>query len=379
MKYVYLDNSATTMPCEAAIKAAVDSMTDDFANPSSLYEIGLEANALMEKARKNISSCLGCLSQEFYFTSGGTEANNIALQGAFYANWRKGRRVVTTSIEHPSVLNTLKEICLKNDIQLTIITPNKNGVITEEDIYNAIDSDVFLVSIMLVNNETGAINPVLAARKAIDDKNSPALLHCDCVQAFGKLPFTVSSIGADLVSISGHKVHSPKGIGGLYVKKGVRLNPLIYGGGQEKGIRPGTQPTPLISAFSAAVTELKNNKFVYNNAEDLFQYAVKKLTALPEVYVNSPKGALPYILNISVMGYRSEVMLRFLSGKGVFVSSGSACAKGKRSYVLTSMGLSPKRIDSAIRISFSRYNTLDDIDELCDAISEGQKNLLKSR
>ncbi|MBR5272521.1 MAG: cysteine desulfurase [Clostridia bacterium] len=379
MRSIYLDNSATTAPCEQAVAAVLNSLTNTYANPSSLYSIGVEANRMMEQSRENIAKFLGCSAEEIFFTSGGTEANNIALQGAFYAGYRNGNKVVTTATEHPSVLNTLKELCRKHSAELVEITPDATGAVSKEKIFEAIDDKTFLVSIMLVNNEVGAINPVAQARTAIARKNSPALLHSDCVQAFGKLKFSPKTLGVDLLTVSGHKVHGPKGVGALYVKKGVRLSPTVFGGGQEKGIRPGTQATAFIDGFSAAVSALRDENTDVERICELRDYAVEKLSALDDVFINSSPDALPYILNISVLGYRSEVMLRFLSGRGVFVSSGSACSKGKRSYVLTSMGVSPARIDSALRISFSRYSQKSDIDALVEGIAQGQANLLKSK
>ncbi len=379
MRTVYLDNSATTAPCEQCVSAVINSLTNTCANPSSLYSIGAQANRVMEQSRENVASFLGCSPEELYFTSGGTEANNIALQGAFYANYRKGSKVVTTATEHPSVLNTLKELCRKNSVELIELMPDSTGAVSKQSIFDAIDDKTFLVSIMLVNNEVGAINPVFEARNAIVRKKAPALLHSDCVQAFGKLKFSPKSLGADLVTVSGHKVHGPKGIGALYVKKGTRLAPLIFGGGQERGIRPGTQPTAFIDGFSGAVNALREENTDIERIRELRDYAVEKLMALKGVAINSSPDALPYIINLSVLGYRSEVMLRFLSGLGIFVSSGSACAKGKRSYVLTSMGVSPERIDSALRISFSRNSQKSDVDALVDGIAQGQASLLKSK
>lgn len=379
MNSIYLDNSATTAPCQQAISAVVNSLTNTYANPSSLYSLGAQANRMMEQSRENIANFLGCSAEEIYFTSGGTEANNIALQGAFYANYRKGSKVVTTATEHPSVLNVLKELCRKNSVELVELMPDSTGAISKEKIFDAIDDKTFLVSIMLVNNEVGAINPVFEARSAIMRKKSPALLHSDCVQAFGKLKFSPKTLGVDLLTVSGHKVHGPKGIGALYIKKGTRLVPLAFGGGQEKNIRPGTQPTAFIDGFSGAVTALREENTDIERIRELRDYAVEKLTALDGVFINSSPDALPYIINLSVLGYRSEVMLRFLSGLGIFVSSGSACAKGKRSYVLTSMGVSPERIDSALRVSFSRHSQKSDVDALVDGIAQGQASLLKSK
>lgn len=379
LRSIYLDNSATTQPCEQAVSAVVSSLTNTYANPSSLYSLGAQANRMMEQSRENVASYLGCSAEELYFTSGGTEANNIALQGAFYAGYRKGSKVVTTATEHPSVLNTLRELCRENSVELVELMPDSSGVVAKEKIFDAIDDKTFLVSIMLVNNEVGAINPVFEARSAISRKKAPALLHSDCVQAFGKLKFSPKSLGADLVTVSGHKVHGPKGIGALYVKKGTRLSPLVFGGGQEKGIRPGTQPTAFIDGFSGAVSALREENTDIERIRELRDYAVEKLSALDGVFINSSPDALPYIINISVLGYRSEVMLRFLSGLGIYVSSGSACAKGKRSYVLTSMGVLDKMIDSALRISFSRNSQKSDIDALVEGIAQGQASLLKSK
>ena len=379
MRSIYLDNSATTAPCEQAVSAVVSSLTDTYANPSSLYSIGAQASRMMEQSRENIAGFLGCSAEELYFTSGGTEANNIALQGAFYANYRNGSKVVTTATEHPSVLNTLRELCRKNSVELVELMPDSTGAVSKEAIFDAIDDKTFLVSIMLVNNEVGAINPVLEARNAIARSKAPALLHSDCVQAFGKLKLSPKTLGVDLLTVSAHKVHGPKGVGALFVKKGTRLTPVIFGGGQEKGIRPGTQPTAFIDGFSAAVTALRQANTDIESIREIRDYATQKLTALDDVFINSSPDALPYIINLSVLGYRSEVMLRFLSGLGIYVSSGSACAKGKRSYVLTSMGVSAKRIDSALRISFSRYTQKSDIDALVDGIAQGQANLLKSK
>ncbi len=379
MKSIYLDNSATTAPCEQAVEAVLNSLKNTYANPSSLYSIGVQANRMMEQSRENIAKFIGCSAEELYFTSGGTEANNIALQGAFYAGYRNGSKVVTTATEHPSVLNTLRELCRKNSTELVELQPDASGAVSKEKIFEAIDDKTFLVSIMLVNNEVGAINPVADARNAIIRKKSPALLHSDCVQAFGKLKFSPKTLGADLITVSAHKVHGPKGIGALYVKKGTRLVSTVFGGGQEKGIRPGTQATAFIDGFSAAVSALRDADVNIERIRELRDYAAEKLSALNDVYINSSSESLPYVLNISVLGYRSEVMLRFLSGKGVFVSSGSACSKGKRSYVLSSMGVSPARIDSALRISFSRFSEKSDIDALVEGIAEGQANLLKSK
>lgn len=374
---VYLDNSATTRPCEAAIENINTALKSTWGNPSSLYNIGFEAEQLVSSARESVSKLLYCRADEIYFVGSGTEANNTALLGAAYARKKRGTRIVTTAIEHPSVLETVKR--LEDDgFEVIYIKPQADGSISESDIKAAINQKTILVSIMLSNNETGAVLPVKAAREAIKEAGAPALLHCDGVQAFGKMPINLAELQVDLFTASGHKIHGPKGVGALYIKKGVTVKPLITGGGQEKGIRSGTESVPLIYGLKGAVDSLGNINESLKKVKELNEYTKNILLETGLVSINSPENALPYILNISVEGYRSETMLHFLESQGVYVSSGSACAKGNGSYVLNEMGLPRKTVDSALRISFSRFNTKEDADRLKSAITEATQKLRRA-
>ncbi len=374
---VYLDNSSTTKPCEGAIKQINSALCEDWGNPSSLYDLGLDAQLRVDAARERMAKMLYCRADEIYFTSCGTEGNNTAILGAAAARRKRGNRIVTTAIEHPSVLETMKR--LETDgFEVVYLKPDESGCVSEEDIFAAINDKTILVSIMLVNNETGAIQPVAAAARAIKAAASPALLHCDAVQAFGKMEINAARLGADLITVSGHKIHGPKGIGALYIKKGVTIKPLLTGGGQEKNMRSGTEAVPLICGFLGAMNEMPNIKVSYNKMRELWVYTKNILLETGLVEINSSDNALPYVLNISVMGYRSETLLHFLEAEGIYVSSGSACARGKGSYVLSEMGLDTKRVDSALRISFSRYNTKEDADRLKEAIVEATKRLRRA-
>ena len=373
----YLDNSATTPLCQEAITAMTNAMAR-FGNPSSLHALGAEALMALDNARQNISAFLGCEAKELYFTSGGSEANNTALFGAARAMKRRGKRIITTAIEHHSVLNAAKAL-EGEGFEVIYLEPNSEGVVTAEMVADALTDDTVLVSIMYVNNETGAIMPISEIASAIKASGCGAIFHTDCVQAFGKLPFTVRSLGADLVSVSGHKIHAPKGVGALYVKNGCRILPFIYGGGQEKGMRSGTEPTLLIEGFSAAVSALPELKGELNRIGALRDKCVNGLKALKGVTINSGEGALPYIINISVAGIRSEVMLHWLESKGIYVSSGSACAKGESSHVLSAQGVSRQSADSAVRISMSHFTTEEDIDALIDAVGQGIDKLVRRR
>jgi len=366
---VYFDNSATTKVCEKAAKKALYLMTENFGNPSSVHSLGVDAEFEMENARKIIAKRLSCTPSEITFTSCGTEANNLAIFGAIEKNKRLGKKIVTTAVEHPSVINAMKH--LENEGYEVIYLPvDKNGCVSEKDIENAVDKNTILVSIMLVNNESGAIMPVKSAKDAIVKNNSPALLHCDCVQGFGKIHFTPAALGADLISISGHKVHAPKGIGALYIKKGVKIVPQMLGGGQEKGLRSGTEAVALIGAFGEAVKELPSVDIAEKHIKNLNDRLREGVKEIDGFFINSGENASPYILNVSTEKIPSEVMIRFLESKGIFVSGGSACSKGARSHVLSAQGVSPKRIDCAIRISMCYGNTMEEVELLLEAIKE---------
>ena len=369
----YLDNSATTAVSKAAADKAYRVMTEVYGNPSSLHAKGLDAERELEQARKAVASRLRVSAAEITFTSGGTEANNLALFGAAYANARVRRKIIVSSVEHSSVLEAAKRL-EDEGFETVRIAPRDDGVLHPEDVAAAVDSGTALVSVRLVNNETGAVMPVADIFAAVKEKNDKTLCHTDAVQAFGKLDIKAKALGADMLSVSGHKVHAPKGVGALFVKKGVRPVARQYGGEQEKRLRPGTENLPAVAALGVACGEFD----IAGNAakvQALRDYAAERLGAIEGLRFNSPEGALPYVLNFSAGRVRSETMLHFLEERGVFVSSGSACAKGKPSHVLTALGLPRERADSALRVSFCKYNTRDDIDALADGIAEGLRVL----
>lgn len=374
MKEVYLDNSATTKVCPEAAEKIVELLTLKYGNPSSLHAKGIEAEREIRNAREIIANYLGCKNTEIYFTSGGTESNNLAIFGSINAHKRRGNKIVTTSIEHPSVIKSVKQAS-KLGFEVVFIKPDKNGFISESELYKEVDDKTILISMMLVNNETGTIQNVENLKKITKSKKSSALIHIDAVQGFGKIPIKVSRIGADLMTISAHKIHGAKGVGALYVSQKSRITPFLFGGEQEKTLRPGTESSALIAGFGAAVKSLPEIKEGYKNIKELNLYLKDKISKIERIIINSPDDALPYILNFSVLGIKSETMLHHLSLSGIYVSSGSACSKGKKSHVLYSMGLSENTIDSAIRVSFSRYNNKKDIDILTDELQRGIKNL----
>ena len=369
----YLDNSATTAVSKAAADTAYRVMTEVYGNPSSLHSKGMEAEAELKRARKSTASRLRVSDEEVFFTSGGTEANNLALFGVAYASYRTRKKIIVSSVEHSSITEAAKR--LENEgFAVERISPRSDGIVHPEDVAAAADGNTALVSIMLVNNETGAVMPVSEIFAAVKQKDEKILCHTDAVQAFGKLSIKARALGADLISVSGHKVHAPKGVGALYIKKGVRLVPRQYGGEQEKRIRPGTENLPAIAALGAACDEFDIDGN-FEKVSALNAYAKEKLLNIGGVALNSPENALPYVLNVSAGRVRSETMLHFLEERGVFVSSGSACAKGKASHVLSALGLGRERADSALRISFCKHNTKEDIDALCEGIALGLKVL----
>lgn len=364
---IYLDNSATTKPCDEAVKAALNAMENIYGNPSSLYEFGLQAEDVVTDARRAIAKTLFCREDEVYFTSCGSESNNTAIFGAAEQLKRTGKHIVTTTIEHPSVLEPV--LALENSgYEVTRISPDKFGNISVADIENAVREDTVLVTMMCVNNEVGSILPVEKLKSICQKKGSKALVHIDCVQAFGKLKINAAALGADLISLSAHKIHGIKGAGALFVKKGVKLPAFIKGGGQEKGLRSGTEAVPAIAAFGAAVKALPDLKTSEEYVSKIKNYCLDKLKNFENVVINSPENSSPYILNFSFLGYRSETVLHHLERYFICVSSGSACSKGKGSYVLREMGLNQSVVDSALRLSFSRYTTTADIDKFIDAL-----------
>lgn len=370
----YLDNSATTVVSMVAAKKAFEMMTENYANPSSLHYRGMLAEQELERARKSVAKQLFSQTAEIVFTSGGTEANNLAIFGTAYAKKRRGTKIITTSVEHSSVIESCKRL-EQEGFEVVFVSPREDGVVHTDDIVAEVDDSTVLVSVMYVNNETGAIMPVGEIFENVKQKNPAVICHTDAVQAFGKLFVNPKKLCADLVSVSAHKVHSPKGCGALYIKKGVRLVSRAYGGEQEKKIRPGTEPLPLIAAFGVACNEFEIEKN-YEKIAELCEYARQQLTKIEGVVINSPNKSLPYVLNFSAGRVRSETMLHFLEEYEIYVSSGSACAKGAPSHVLSAMGYDAQRADSALRVSFSKLNTKEDIDALCTALEQGLRLLV---
>lgn len=368
----YFDNSATTAPCSEAVNAVADAMTRCWGNPSSLHRSGNVAKDLLDSSRESIAKRLSCLPEEIYFTSGGTESNNLAVIGTAHQMRRLGRRIVSTSIEHPSVDETLSQLEAEG-FEIIRLRVDSYGRINEKDLFSAVNSTTILVTIMLVNNEIGTIMPIEAAKRAVLMARSPALIHCDAVQAFGKMPIKPAALGVDLMTISSHKIHGPKGVGALYIRKGVKIKPHTFGGSQENKIRPGTEAMPAIAGFAAAAKALPDPKKELEHITALRDYMVSKLEEIGDIAINSPPDALPYVTNISVLGIKSEPMLNFLSDRGICVSSGSACSKGKKSHVLTQMNLDRRKLDSPLRISFSRFTTIQEIDALVSGVSDAKK------
>lgn len=371
----YLDNSATTKPCEQCVCAVTKMLTDSFGNPSSLHNLGIDAMKEIILSRQAVADSLGVNREEIIFTSGGTEANNLAVFGAIKAKRRLGNRIVTTAIEHESVLQSVQEL-EKQGFEVIYLEPDNDGNISENQLFDAINKDTILVSMMYVNNEVGTIMPVGSIAKAVKRAGSPALIHIDCVQAYGKININAKKLGADLITVTAHKIHGPKGVGALYINKDANLTnqnfTRTFGGEQEKKIRPGTESAPLIAGFGAAVNALPPIAVQKKVIKELNAYARERLSKIDGVLFNNNESSSPYIINIYVPSFmRSQTVLQELSANyQVYVSNGSACAKGKKSHVLTAMKLSDEIIDKSIRISFSRYNTKEDADELCKALEQ---------
>ena len=373
---VYLDNSATTKPSKKAVEYINNALNNTWGNPSSLHSLGMEAEMLVSDARKTVAKSIGAADNEIIFTGSGTEANNTAIMSAFYKK-SMGNKIITTKIEHPSVLNTVKRL-EDEGFEVVRLGIDTDGKISLEELEKNLDNRTVLVSIMLVNNEIGTVQPIAESSNLIKKLSPRALFHCDAVQGYGKIPINVKTLGIDLLTASGHKIHGPKGIGFLYCKKGVTIRPFITGGGQERGMRSGTEPTPLIAGLMGAVEDLPDIKRQYEQTREIRDYAVNVFQNSGFVKINSPLDACPFILNISVTGYRSETLLHFLDAKGIYVSSGSACAKGEQSYVLSALGLNKSHSDSALRLSFSRDNTKEDIDFTLEALKEAVSRLRRS-
>ena len=372
----YLDNAATTAVCKEAADAALDAMINNFGNPSSTHTLGRAAAKILDSSRKTISAALSALPEELFFTSGGTEADNWAILETAELMRHRGHHAITTSIEHDAVRRSFKRLeALGWDV--TWLSPEPDGSIALEKFAAAIRSDTMLVSMMLVNNETGSILPVKECAALLKKANPGAIFHTDAVQAFLKVPFSVKNLGVDLLSISGHKIHAPKGIGALWIKRSLRLPGFITGGGQERGLRAGTEAMPQIAAFGAAVKAAYPACSVYQeNMAHLRRLCIDRLReTIPEAEIIG--GGAPHILCLSLPGYKSEVLMNYLESKEIYVSKSSACKRGARSHVLEAMALPASVIDGAIRVSFSRFSTEEEIEYFCQNLLEAKNTLFK--
>ena len=370
----YLDNSATTRVCPEAAQAALRAMTETFGNPSSTYTLGREAKKLLDQSRKQVSDALGCTPRELVFTSCGSESDNWAILSGAEAMKRRGKHVISSLVEHDAVRKSLDELEARG-FEVTRLKPERDGSVSVSALEAALREDTVLVSLMLVNNETGGVTDIAGISRALKAAGSPALLHTDAVQGFLKLPFSAKSLGADLISVSGHKVHAPKGVGALYIRQGLRLRPFLVGGGQEEGRRAGTEAMPQIAAFGEACRVGKAGM-----AENIRRMAEMKADLLERLRAEIPElrwvdSAAPHILSVSLPGWRSEVLMNFLEERQVYVSKSSACKKGGRSHVLEAVGLDARSIDGAIRIGLSRFTTQEDIDALCSGLKDAHDSL----
>lgn len=376
---IYLDNAATTKPCREATKAIIDCLTENFGNPSSLHKKGLQAQLTVDGVRKIIGKSIAADPSCIYFTSGATESSNLAITGTAEIYGKRKPKIVTTTVEHASVKKAMDHLEEKG-FEIVRIAPDKTGNISHEQIIEAVDDKTCLVSIMLVNNETGYILPVRRAFYGIKKRFPDCITHCDAVQGYMKIPFKVSELGADIISLSGHKIYAGKGVGALYLKKGIRLQPLVFGGGQEKEIRSGTENVPMIAGMGAAVDMLNPTiRQRWDEATKLKELFCQEISEIDDVFINSGEECSPYIINISVKGIRSEIMLHFLEEREIYISSGSACSKGTKSGVLTEFGISDKLADSALRISISHETTLPELKTLAENIKCAKERLIKSK
>lgn len=374
----YLDNAATTPVRPEAAEAAGRVMREEWGNPSSTHRLGRESALRLDAWRKTVADALGCRPSELYFTSCGTESDNWAIRNAVDAGRHHGRHIVTTAIEHPAVLEPLRML-EQRGWEVTRIAPDRDGRITADAVVSAVREDTVLVCVMLVNNELGTVLPVADIAHRIRDSGSQAMIHCDAVQAFLKMPFTPAELGVDTLAVSGHKIGAPKGIGALYCRGGARLLPLLYGGGQERSLRSGTEPTSQIAAFAKAAelgaAEREKNIL---KVSQLRAYAKQKLKeAVPDL-VFLPGEGVPHILAVSLPGFMAEPMVRFLGDRDIFVSSGSACHRGSPSHVFAALQIPKDVRDGVLRISFSPANTQEDVDALADGLAEASRNMFRT-
>lgn len=370
----YFDNSATTRVLDSVKDIVVKAMTEDYGNAAAKHRKGVEAERYIKEARAEIAKTLKVQDKEILFTSGGSESNNMALIGTALANHRAGKHIISTGVEHPSVYNPLTYL-EEQGFEVTFLPVDKNGHISLEQLEQTVRPDTILVSVMYVNNEVGAVEPVEEISRIVKAKNSDTLFHVDAIQAYGKYVIRPKKQGIDLLSVSGHKIHGPKGVGFLYIKSGVKIKPLIYGGGQQSGMRSGTENVPGVAGLGVAAREMyKDHEEKVRRVTELKDYMTDRLGEIEGAVINSKKGAesAPQIVSVSFKGVRSEVLLHALEDRGIYVSSGSACSSHHPgiSGTLKGIGVQPQLLDATIRISFGIFNTREEIDYCIDALKE---------
>ena len=367
---IYLDNSATTKPCPEAVEAIMLALTENWANPSALYGFGIETGRLLQQARRQVAAAMGAETDRVFFTSGGTEADNWAIFSTVKRYGKKSKHIITTAIEHHAILNCMKEL-EHQGYEVTYLQPDSEGRITLESLKAALRKDTFFVSIMMVNNEVGSVMPIEKMAKLTHRMNPDAVFHTDAVQGFGKIPFSAKNLGADLISVSSHKVHGPKGVGALYIAPRLKsFPPMLIGGGQESNFRSGTEGTPAIFGFAAACAAVSATlKEDIQREKELIGGLAEKLSALPGVAVNGCHEA-PHVLSVAIPGVPTQNSINILQDHGICVSAGSACAKGHRSHVLTAMKVSPEAIDASFRVSICRNTTAKELEQLYTVIRD---------
>ena len=377
MGYIYADNAATTKMSRHAAEVMLGVIENNYANPSSLHTPGQLAAVQLAESRQTIAKILNCEPREIIFTGGGSEADNQALLSAAAIGQRKGKKhIISTKFEHHAVLHTLKKL-EKQGFEVTYLDVYENGIVRPEDVKAAIRPDTVLVSVMYANNEIGTIQPIRAIGAICREQG--VLFHTDAVQAVGHLPIDVQADNIDMLSLSAHKFHGPKGVGALYVRRGYNLAPVFLGGGQEQKRRPGTENVAYIAAMARAIERMLADGGRAGRIAALNKTLRDALAGMPGIVLNSPADALPELVNFSVEGVKSETMLHFLESRDVYVSSGSACSRGEASHTLTAMGLPKSRVDTALRVSFSGESTPEDVRALLDALAEGMRTLAKIR
>ena len=371
---VYLDNSATTRTFPEVAELMSKIMCEDYGNPSSMHNKGVQADRYVRYGRETLAKILKVNEKEIYFTSGGTESDNLALIGCAMANYRAGKHLITTKIEHPAILQTMHYL-EDQGFEVTYLSVDDKGQISLQELQNAMRKDTILVSIMHTNNEIGAVEPIAEAGRLIKSTNPSTLFHVDAVQGFGKYRIYPKRMGIDLLSVSGHKIHGPKGVGFLYIGEKVKIHNIIYGGGQQKNLRSGTENVPGIAGMAKAAEMLYNH--LEEDAERLYSlkdYFCEGLRKIPDIRINNPEGmeGAPHIVSLSVAGVRSEVLLHALEDKGIYVSAGSACASNKHtvSATLSAMGIDQQLLDCTLRFSFSIFTTKEELDYTLKCLGE---------